>query len=129
MPLLRFALPLAAAVLALSACGGGSVSPDDLTPPPATTDLQLIAKDMKFDKNALAAPENTAVTLTFSNQDSGVLHNVSIYTDRNARKKIFASELINGKKTETYSFSTPGPGRYYFRCDVHPDMNGWLFVQ
>ena len=129
MPLLRFALPLAAAVLALSACGGGSVSPDDLTPPPATTDLHLIAKGVKFDTNALAAPANTTVTLTFSNQDSGVLHNVAIYTDNNAKEKIFASELISGKKTETYGFSTPGPGRYYFRCDVHPDMNGWLFVQ
>jgi plastocyanin len=24
----------------------------------------------------------------------------------------------------TYEFDAPKAGEYYFRCDVHPDMNG-----
>jgi plastocyanin len=120
---------LVIAAIFLAACGGDSVSPEELTPGPATTDLHLIAKGMKFDSRALAAPANTMVSLTFSNDDSGVLHNVAFYKDRSAREKIFASELISGKKVESYEFQTPGPGQYYFRCDAHPDMNGTLFVQ
>jgi plastocyanin len=120
------ALVLAGTILA---CGGGEPSPAELTPGPPTTDLHLIARNLKFDKKAMAVPANSEVSLTFANQDSGTLHNVGIYRDKSAKEKVFVSELITGKKTEVYSFRTPAAGQYYFRCDAHTDMNGMLFVE
>jgi plastocyanin len=125
----RLAPLLLVAALIFAACGGDSVSPEELTPGPPTTDLHLIARGLKYDSKTLSAPANTMVSLTFSNDDSGVLHNVAFYEDKSAKEKIFAGELISGKKVETYEFETPGRGQYYFRCDAHPDMNGTLFVQ
>ncbi|HXH21979.1 MAG TPA: cupredoxin domain-containing protein [Dehalococcoidia bacterium] len=122
-------LPALAIALILAACGGGGPQPADLTPGPPTTDLHLKARGMKFDQRALAAPARTGVSLTFSNEDSGVLHNVAIYRDKSAKEKVYATPLMGGKKVESYEFETPGPGQYYFRCDAHPDMHGTLFVQ
>lgn len=115
--------------LVAAACGSGGPSPEELTPGPPTTDLHLTAKNFKFDRRALSAPANTQVSLTFSNQDSGALHNVSFYTDKNAKQKIYGTELNSGKRTDTATFRTPAPGAYYFRCDAHTDMNGTLFAQ
>jgi plastocyanin len=35
---------------------------------------------------------------------------------------------VTGRKTIDYTFTSPGPGTYYFRCDAHPDMNGTFYV-
>ncbi|MGH2820893.1 MAG: plastocyanin/azurin family copper-binding protein [Actinomycetota bacterium] len=31
---------------------------------------------------------------------------------------------MQGGSSTTYSFRAPSPGRYPFRCDPHPFMNG-----
>jgi plastocyanin len=126
----RFASPslvLALVVLA-AACGGDSVSPEELTPGPPSADLHLIAEDLEFNRKALAAIANSEVSLTFANED-GVPHNVAIYTDKDADEEIYVGETFTGDSAKVYSFTTPGPGTYYFRCDVHPNMNGNFFVQ
>ena len=112
----------------LAACGGGANDGSDVPRPQASTTLEIGAKDVKFDRKALAVPANETVTLRFVNDDSGVLHNVAIYTDKSAKEKLFAGELTTGKKTVDYSFTAPAAGVYYFRCDTHPDMNGTFYV-
>jgi plastocyanin len=126
-------LLIAGATLAM-ACGGGSSSnltalatqSADATP---SASLELSAKSLKFDKKVLVAPAGQQVTIHFDNKDSGVLHNVSVYTDKGAQTKLFTGEIIKGSATKDYMFSAPAPGVYYFRCDVHPDMNGAFIVK
>ncbi len=92
--------------------------------------LLIAAKGLLFDKRTLTAPAQTEVTIRFNNQDAGVIHNVAVYTNRSARTKIFVGELFAGPKAVDYKLTTPGPGSYFFRCDVHPDtMTGTFAVK
>lgn len=121
----RLGLLVLGAVLALAAgCGAGAGPSDDGTTPAPTTDLQIRAKNVKFDRKVLAAVANSDVQVTLVNDDRGVLHNIAFYMDKSAREKIFVGPAFTGRKTETSSFKTPAAGTYYFRCDIHPDMNG-----
>ncbi len=97
---------------------------------PAPIAVQLTAKNLKYDKDTITLAANSAVTVTLDNQDSGVLHNFSIYKNSSATDKLFAGDFTTGPETKTYSFTSPPPGTYYFRCDVHPDtMHGTLIVK
>jgi plastocyanin len=110
------------------ACGGGKADIDalatkaaDATPSPA---LEIRAKGTKFDKDTLVAPAGAQVVLTFDNQDSGVNHNVAVYINKSAHENLFRGDIFEGKETREYRFQAPAAGVYYFRCDVHPDMDG-----
>lgn len=107
----------------------------EIQPPPEQTEqpaeeggLVISAVNIQFDKDELTAPPNTEVTLTFENNDAGIPHNVAVYRTEAAADAIFVGELFNGVKTEEYVFTTPEVGEYYFRCDVHPAMDGAFVV-
>lgn len=96
---------------------------------PKTVTLDLTAKNLSFDKTALTVPAGAAVTLSFSNQDTGIPHNFAAYTNSGGSTSIFVGQTINGPGTVTYKFPAPAtPGTYFFRCDVHPSMTGSLVV-
>jgi cytochrome c oxidase subunit II len=102
--------------------------PDDTTPG------QIAAKGTAFDKECLSEPSNKAFTLTFNNQDAGIPHNVEIYTDKTASKRLGGAtgpgDLIIGPAKTTYQVPALPPGRYYFHCDAHPAaMTGTLVVK
>ncbi len=69
------------------------------------------------------------MTITFTNQDAGVLHNVAAYQTRAAARPIFVGEIFAGVATREYMVATPPPADYFFRCDVHPDMDGTVVVE
>lgn len=95
-----------------------------------TTQLALIAQNYAFDRASITVPAGSHVQLTFDNQDTGVPHNVAIYTSAAASTVIFKGEIITGPKKTTYTFDAPTkPGTYFFRCDIHPGMNGQFIVQ
>ncbi len=90
---------------------------------PGATVIQITAKNTAFDKKALTASAGQPVTVQFSNDDTGVIHNFAVYTDKSASQKIFSGELTTGPQTVNYTFTAPStPGTYFFRCDVHPDQ-------
>jgi plastocyanin len=101
---------------------------------PNGTTLKLVAKDTRFDTECLAAPAGEAVTLTLDNEDTGIAHNVEIFTadpdkDKNARS-VFKGDLVTGVKTMAYSVPALTAGNYHFHCDVHPtQMYGTLVVK
>jgi plastocyanin len=70
------------------------------------------------------------VTITFTNND-GLPHNIAIYRDQTAQQAIFVGKLISGPaETINYEFQVPSErGTYFFRCDVHPWMNGRFIVE
>jgi plastocyanin len=104
-----------------SSSGGGSGGSGGSAPAPPGT-LSLTAANLMFDKRSLTALPNTQTRLQFTNNDAGVLHNVAIYTNNRATTKIFVGELTTGPNTTTYTFTSPAPGTYFFRCDSHPDQ-------
>ena len=61
-----------------------------------------------------------------------MIHNFAVYKNSKALSadKIFVGDLFAGPATKTLTFTAPGAGSYYFRCDVHPDtMNGTFSVK
>lgn len=110
--------------------GGAATAPASGAGAAAVT---VIATDNKFDKTQIDAPANTAFTVTFTNNGK-VKHNLHFY-DKQGGKTLADgagsdSAFIDGGKGETLNFTTPGPGTYYFECDLHPDtMNGKFVVK
>ena len=60
----------------------------------------------------------------FGASSGSVRHNVAAHTDESATKLFFQGEIIPGGTSIDYEFGAPDRGDYFFRCDVHPGMNG-----
>jgi len=92
--------------------------------------VEIVADNTAFDTSTITVPAGAQVTIIFDNRDAGILHNVAVYTDSSAAEEIFVGEIIAGPAGTTYTFTAPSdPGTYYFRCDVHPFMNGDFVVE
>lgn len=122
--------------LVLAACSGGTSTEDDggdegstqsVSCSPDTSPATLKAKDSKFDAECLAAKADEAFTVDFVNEDS-FPHNVSIYKDKDASDELFKGDNVNGGEKTTYNVTAQSAGKYYFRCDIHPDMDGTFVV-
>jgi plastocyanin len=101
------------------------------TTPGGPVTVTLVAKNLTFDKRTIAASPGADVTVTLDNQDAGVAHNVSFYTNKGAGTKIFTGNLTTGPAKVEEKFKAPtAPGNYFFRCDAHPDqMTGTFTVK
>jgi plastocyanin/uncharacterized membrane protein len=84
------------------------------------------SNDQAFDRASLTAPAGTRFDLVFDNEDDGVPHNVAIYANPSADNSLFVGETIMGPSSVTYDVPALDPGEYFFRCDVHPQMDGTL---
>ncbi|MDP9340702.1 MAG: cupredoxin domain-containing protein [Actinomycetota bacterium] len=115
--------------LLLAACGGGSTRTTVTNCSPSGTKLSVTAKNIVFDTTCLAAPAGRPFTIAFHNEDGSTTHNMAIYTDSSADKALFQGKLVVGVATETYDVKALPAGRYFFRCDVHPQMNGTFNVK
>ena len=90
--------------------------------------LTVAAKDLAFDTDELDLPGGRPTPFTFDNQDAGVAHNLSIYTDESATKVLFQFDPFPGIDSQSFDIPPLDPGTYYFHCDVHTDMNGTVVV-
>lgn len=103
--------------------GGGAFE----TPPPQDApaeELTIQALNITFNREQMRLVADTQVTLTFENLDSAIPHNVAIYQEESASQEIFVGETFNGVETRDYTIPPTPAGEYFFRCDVHPNMNG-----
>lgn len=100
--------------------GGGGGQKDGAGP-------GITANGIVFDKSEIALPAGEEAPLPFDNQDAGIPHNVSIYTDQGG-EALFLGEIISGPATIDYPVPALEAGTYYFQCDVHPQMNGTVTV-
>ncbi len=92
--------------------------------------INIVSVNMAFDLSTITVPAGAEVTINLDNQDEGIPHNVSFYTDSSAAEAIFVGDLITGPDKVTQTFTAPDtPGTYYFQCDVHPFMNGAFVVE
>ena len=107
--------------LGFSTGGAPAVTPSG----PAVT---VTAKDISFDTDTLRAPADQPFFIVFDNRDAQP-HNVAIYTDSSASSLLFVGPVFTGPDTVTYPAPALPAGSYYFRCDVHPQMDGTFIVE
>jgi plastocyanin len=124
----RPAAVAAVCLVGLTGVPSFAASQADATCSPNGTALSIVAFDGKFDRKCLAAPAKQAFTIDFKNLDRGLPHNVAIYRDQTAQKMLFQGDLVDGPGVTTYSVPALPAGRWFFRCDPHPDMNGTFVV-
>ena len=129
VPLLRPREPAAPIGVPPARPSPSTLAPGHGCPAPATT-VQLTAKNIAFDPTCLAAVAGKPLTLKLDNKEA-VPHNVSIFEgpDANSRQ-VFTRPPFRGPRVRTYQVPALQPGRYLFRCDVHPNlMQGKLIVR
>jgi plastocyanin len=101
------------------------------SPQPSTRmTVDLLAKDINFDKDNITVLAGAQVNIDFYNLDVGMPHNFAVYANSDAKTVIYQGPVIVGPKQITYTFNAPvDTGVYFFRCDVHPKvMNGNIYV-
>jgi plastocyanin len=115
---------------ALVGCGSDDPTldvPGSICTPGGTT-LTISARDIKFDKDCLAAPANQELTINFDNKELAP-HNVAI-RNQAGDGDLFAGEVFSGPKIVTYRVEPVPAGTYKFWCSVHPSqMQGTFLVQ
>jgi plastocyanin len=132
MKRLTLILGLLSLAAVLAACSGTSAAPATDSPtvstPPAGDAVTVTAKDLKFGQSEITVPADEAFDLVFDNQE-GAPHNVAIYTDSSASTKISVGDIFSGPAQKTQSVPALAAGTYFFRCDVHPDMQGSIVAE
>ncbi len=102
-----------------TATGGGPAEPTVPSNP-----FRVVATDNRFDKREIIAGPNAEITITLVN-NGRAKHNIH-FLDRKGGSTLAPGaegEIIDGGgMTTTVTFTTPGPGEYYFLCDLHPDQ-------
>lgn len=108
----------------------GLTALNNRTPPPAPSGaavLQLTAQNIAFDKHSLDVQANQPFAIAFTNDDTGVPHNVEI---RDSSGTVLQDQPTIDHGQTTYNFTGLPPGTYTFICKVHPipNMTGTLTV-
>jgi plastocyanin len=108
---------------------GFSTQEATVSPTSGGAGVEVTARNILFDTSRLTVPAARAFTLVFHNDDPGTPHNVAIYTDSSASESLFVGKIFSGKTTMSYEVPALPPGSYFFRCDVHPQMNGTVVAE
>ena len=106
-----------------------SAPPSSGSPPPPSGGATVTASGLAFDPTTISLPAGTASTITLDNQDAGVPHNISIWTDDTySGDPLFTGDIVTGVAKQDYAIPALEPGTYAFRCDVHTTMTGTITV-
>ena len=100
------------------------------TPPPGgqTQTVVVVAQGTAFNTKEIDLKANSPVSLTLDNRDAGIPHNLEILTSANGSTIEKGVDPFAGVAKQTWTFTAPAPGTYYFQCIVHPFMNGKVVV-
>jgi cytochrome c oxidase subunit 2 len=98
-------------------------------PLPSGAVLNVTAKDIKFDTDALEVPADAPFGIAFTNDDAaGIPHNIEIKDSSDA--VIATQDTIDGGTSTNYTFEPLKGGTYTFFCSIHPTaMFGTLTVK
>jgi cytochrome c oxidase subunit II len=97
------------------------------TPPPDATMVDITAAGLAFDTDRLEVPAGEEFVIRFSNEDTGIPHDVDILGPDG--EKVFDGDIINGPATIDYVVPPLEAGEYEFICSVHEaTMRGTLVV-
>jgi plastocyanin len=95
--------------------------------------ITITATHLTFSTKCLAAPANAPFTITFANHDVPAPavyphHNVGVYGEPAFEHEIFGGAVVGPEVTVTYHVGALPRGIYFFKCDLHPFMQGTLVV-
>lgn len=111
------------------ACGQNlpPVVPTPSGPTSVTADLKISAQGIAFDTDKLLGLADQALTITFDNKDNGIAHNIHFFKGKDATgADVAQTDIEAGPVVQTLKFGPLAAGEYYYRCDVHPQMEGIL---
>jgi plastocyanin len=109
------ALTVLAAAILLGACGGGGGSSSTAVPPLLPNEVGIEAKSLSWNPEHVTVKQGQTVVWRF--QDT-VAHNVVADTFR-------SKDILKG----VYKHTFDQPGKYSFKCTIHPTMTGDVTVQ
>ncbi|MDQ1636624.1 MAG: Cupredoxin-like domain [Frankiaceae bacterium] len=100
-----------------------------------SADQTITARDLCFDRAEIVLPANRDVVLHLANAeastDASRVHALSIYAfDERPEWRhplVLGTPAAPGTRTDV-RFHTPGPGSYFFQCDIHRSMRGIVTV-
>jgi plastocyanin len=100
--------------------GGGTATVENGT-------VAVSSDNLEFNVSTIEAPAGEAFTIVLTNEESQP-HNVAVYREEGG-EQIVIGEIITGPGATTET-QVPAleAGTYYFRCDVHPEMEGEVVV-
>jgi plastocyanin len=132
----RRRLPVATLlVVVLAACSSAASTtplPSGAEPPADCVRVEdgvitISAADLEFSAPCMVANAGEGFTIRLTNDDS-VPHNVAVYQDSSKANEIMRGEIINQGQSDDVEVEAQDAGQYYFDCQLHPDMNGTLYV-
>jgi plastocyanin len=124
MPIVRSLAALLGILVLVAACTGGGSAASSSPPPDADATINAQGNVFQPAELRLAADENQEVF--FRNLD-GVPHNIAIYADSSLSETLYSGEVITDS-ARLYEIPAMRAGRFFFRCDVHPEMTGTVVV-
>ena len=112
---------------------------------PPTFEGVIVARNIRFVQTEFTVGASTEQTVTMSNEDDGIPHNITFFRSDEAGEggildgciegceepRALRTSIENGPIDQTFTFTAPAtPGRYAYWCDVHPDtMQGVMIVE
>lgn len=106
-------------------------SPAATSPAGSATAITVEAVDSAFDVKTITAPANSTFKVTLNNRGE-IPHDIAFFDKEGGAPlaETATSPIIQGGQTATITFTTPGPGTYFFVCLVHPkEMTGTFVVE
>ena len=99
-------------------------------PPPGgqTQTVLVVAQNTAFSTKEIDLKASSLVSLTLDNRDPGIPHNLEILTSEGGSTIEKGPDPFGGPAKQTWTFTAPAAGTYYFQCIVHPSMNGKVVV-
>ncbi len=115
--------------LGLVACGGSGSSPaaGGGTATVSAGKVAISAEKLKFDVGTIEAKAGEAFTITFTNKE-GQSHNVAVYRSNGGENIVHGNIITGPGKTDEIAVPALQAGTYFFKCDVHAEMNGTVVV-
>lgn len=130
--LLKPPAPPDPAPITQAACGQFPQNIATPEPEPPSDQLVIASEGIAWDKTELNAIQDVPLTLTHNHNDPGQQHNWALYASEEAaldgEAPIAATDIEGGPTVQTLNFGPLTVGEYYYQCDVHLNMNGFLFV-
>jgi plastocyanin len=85
--------------------------------------VSISAQTLAFDKKDLTIPADKEFKLMMDNKEA-IPHNVAILKSQGSAEVLFREAPVAGPKKQEWSVKAIPAGKYFFQCDVHPNMNG-----